>query len=436
MQKRFSKRKKFYLSDNFKVRISSLKKEQEINGNLLDINTEGISLAIDTNEKLNTGEEVILSFSHSHETFSNNAIILHQKITKISGKNKIRLGFKFISKTDTSQNRSKRQYNRYTCNEFFTISAWCHHPFLFQERIFFKIIELSPDGMTLHCSARNNFLIKNMPIQLNISIPGSVLYLVESKITNIRKVKNQDLLRLGVSYTSCPRDFKCSIGEYLLFTKQNLDSLSLAKQGYRTLKISGKLSFDYVSDKNEMINVLKLRLKAYRKDYESFESLSYMDLTDQFDNLSRHFFYRINNIYVAAGRITFLEGNFERSQLYSQYKMKLPQWVLKSNVVEITKLCVDPDYRNTDIFLNLLKTCLLIAAQTGHDYILGVADDMMSSYKRIGFEPLEAKTYIKEHGVTLQAMILKVNTLLKGEGISTPLYQKFKVVDDYLSEHK
>jgi len=437
IEKRKLKRRKFYLSENLKVELRSQK--STIEGSIIDMSPEGVGIAVEENDIFKVGDFLKLEYKFTcKRSYHTVGIVVSKQKARISGKKMLKLGIKNFSERHTQPPKEIDRANaRLKTNSFLTVAAWCEHPFIFNERLFFLVKDFSPEGATLHTSLRNNILLKNMCFILNICISTHGVFTIKCKIKNIRLLKNDNRFRIGIEFILPPTDFKCALGEYLLITHPKENPRSLSKMGFRTLRISSNLNFDYINSKEEMNELLNLRLAAYSADNPNLKKLKPADMLDKFDAYSRIFYCRSHGKMIASGRTTFINNDPSRSEIISKYDMKLPQNIFNKSLIETTKICILPEYRETDLFIEIMKQGLLIALQTGHKYIIGLSmDEQLATYKRMGFNTLGVSCFYKEHSVKINVIHIDLKEFKKGNSVSPIIFKKFKPVIDYFENRE
>ena len=61
----------------------------------------------------------------------------------------------------------------------------------------------------------------------------------------------------------------------------------------------------------------------------------------------------------------------------------------KEDCMEISRLCIDPDYRKSDLLLSLFNEILLIALESKRNHALVTAPkDTAANYKRAGYRDM------------------------------------------------
>jgi hypothetical protein len=118
-------------------------------------------------------------------------------------------------------------------------------------------------------------------------------------------------------------------------------------------------------------DILQLRLRAAQADGRLLQTNNIEKCRDRFDARSLHIKLILRDQLVAAGRLIFLNGQPERSEI-GQILTPLPDELVKSpGTVEISRVCTHPDFRRGHLLTLLLAECAWAAYQRGGSRLLG-----------------------------------------------------------------
>ncbi len=117
-------------------------------------------------------------------------------------------------------------------------------------------------------------------------------------------------------------------------------------------------------------------------------------MTDEWDRHARHLICELNGKIIAAGRIVYNNGIRTRSEHVS-YKVDVPEWLWKQGFVESSRVCTDPEYRGSELFVLMLQQIGRVIAQSGFRYLLmNCADSLVPIYKKtVGVRSLGHRFY-------------------------------------------
>lgn len=188
-----------------------------------------------------------------------------------------------------------------------------------------------------------------------------------------------------------------SISKFI-FSTSKASPLLLKKAGLYPKKLKNYLSSKSVTDYEEYIKVLELR----RLCYSSVNKAKLTDSLDKFsselDKISRIIALYHNEEIIASATMTF-PNNEEvlldtESPLEGGYPESFPN---KIDCIEISRLCIDPDYRLTNGIVKIYKYICKIFLSSNRRYLVTSADqELLKSYIKIGFKKTDL---VYEHKV-------------------------------------
>ncbi len=117
--------------------------------------------------------------------------------------------------------------------------------------------------------------------------------------------------------------------------------------------------------------ILQLRLRAAQADGRLLQTNNIEKCRDRYDKAALHIKLILRDQLVAAGRILFLHGKRESSEI-CDVLVPLPDEIVSvPDVVEISRVCTHPDFRRGYLLTLLLAECAWTAWQRGGRMLLG-----------------------------------------------------------------
>ncbi|WP_176736500.1 GNAT family N-acyltransferase [Oligoflexus tunisiensis] len=118
-------------------------------------------------------------------------------------------------------------------------------------------------------------------------------------------------------------------------------------------------------------DILQLRLRAAQADGRLLQTNNREKCRDSFDAQAVHIKLILRDQLVAAGRLLFLDGQRERSEI-SSVLVPLPDTLITApGTVEISRVCTHPDFRRGHLLTLLLAECAWAAFKRGGRMLLG-----------------------------------------------------------------
>lgn len=287
------------------------------------------------------------------------------------------------------QGRDRRATKRWSCSSDFMPNGVCPNPGKFNDFIFFKVIDLSSNGLRFQTSLRNKFLIPGMSLKATVTLPtvGSCLLNLKVQNADIIDKSGKEHLSVGCSFQNISKTTLEMIGQYVYQFGPQTSLSDIKESGLQLSQLSKGIEFKYVRTKEEFEQVIELRKIAYG---EAGKITSEDNLTDLYDARSRIIIGLFRGKVVASTRLIFneIDDQMEHEQFIT-LDSRVPR---KNDICEITRVCTHPEFRGADLLAGLLKYVALTVAQSGRRYILGSATSkLLGMYLKMGFKNLNIK---------------------------------------------
>ena len=369
--------------------IIKLDKQNAVQAQILDISANGIGIYHSTfnDELINKKIEVIFGDRKTYTLIG--TVNSFDKLNK-SGSGMSRVGVIFESKNLAKINRPKR----FNCSKKFPVVAYGEHPFRYNHTLLFQVADFSFNGMTLVGTAKENLLLPGAVILVNVMLPTMGEFEVLVEITNIRSLNSDNENKkfvIGAVFLNATPKFLVAISSYLILDLEiSANIKDLRENGFLIPNVNSAVIFSYVSSQEEWEQVLKLRLRAAQKEGRWVGEIDHWKLTDKYDKYSRHIICKVENKIVASSRLVF--NNKDPQRVEHGNVMEIPNQFWKDGFVEASRLCTDPDYRGSTLFLGFLQHVGRIVGQQNIRYVLmNCEDSLVPIYKRYGGETIGIK---------------------------------------------
>jgi predicted GNAT family N-acyltransferase len=343
-----------------------------------------IDLTSRGDEFLQVGSDVDLSINFARQKIYFSGLT----VAKIHLENNRKLiGFRWGSLSKVGDlKEEKRSEARFLGGQNFLLTGVAPNPALFNDLVYFDVVDVSKGGMQLATSTRNKSLIPGMVLESVISFPAIGRLTIRFKIVNIRiRSKNgENSLALGTQIIHSTGNGPETFGQYLLQFGIPVSVRDLRKEGFRVRSTQSAVDFSFVRARSEYNEVLDLRKLAYSEAGKFDESEPSAKMGDVFDAKSKILIARHRGKVVGSLRITFHAP--EEKNEYQQY-VELPKtFPGNDEMVVLSRICTHPEYRGSDLLYGLMKQCLLTVLQSKKRYLLGGASDaLIPLYVKLGF---------------------------------------------------
>jgi len=269
-------------------------------------------------------------------------------------------------------------------------------------------------------SARNKTIIPNLELQLKVSIPAGDEFFVNVKIEqtiNSNKPSEKDKYYVHVKFENTNSKFLQVMVEYILFCGVEVTPKELRENNLPVDIIENSLSYYYALDKFDMEKVIQLRkiglFETIKTDTENNDE-SYKDI---YDNYSRQVLCKVGKKPVACIRIIYNLRDKNKTEM-NQFVNEVPEWLWSKKFVEISKFAWDKEYRESDVFINMIRQIVRIVIESGHTHIIANAPEPLKPlYTKVGFIALnyQWKDEFEESKAKESLLILDAKGILTGE---------------------
>jgi c-di-GMP-binding flagellar brake protein YcgR len=283
-----------------------------------------------------------------------------------------------------------REINRVPLGANFRPTAECQSPIQYDNTLVFHVLDISKQGARLSTSARNRSLLTGMTLEnLRFNLPSASFVLASSEITYVSPGSSDDTIILGIRFLSRSDDFATHLVKYLI-QFSSVDPASrisaIRTAGFNPKTIKSHVLYEYADTLEDYRQVLELRARAYKRSGKVAEDTPAAQMSDVFDLNSRIIVAKVGSRVVGSVRVTFCNTMTDRFELDDS--ITLPQKLPRLETAEVSRLCVDDDYENTDIVLGLIERCAEICMKTGMKYVFtSSVKSMVEYYKKIAFFP-------------------------------------------------
>lgn len=197
--------------------------------------------------------------------------------------------------------------------------------------------------------------------------------------------EDKNFWEINLKMLNASKKLKSLIGNYA-FQFCNCKNLEEIKQ--RNLLISttrNSIKFGFVSSDDEYKQVLSLRKIAYSKEGKVPENILDEEMGDEFDKRSLILIGKHRDKVVASLRLIYHKSEDKMEhELFFKLPEKFPPRV---DILEVTRVCTLPEFRKSDLVMNLFRHCAIANALTQKRWIIGSSTKkLFPLYQRLGFK--------------------------------------------------
>ncbi|MEM7216832.1 MAG: PilZ domain-containing protein [Pseudomonadota bacterium] len=344
----------------------------------------GIEILVRRNDGIAKGDSVDLTLLIGGQRTNFKGLIVEDDLPH---DDHVRIGVRFVQKSTASNNATeKRKSTRWNCSGQYHPTAVSVNPVKFNDYLYFKIRDISPEGMQLLTSLRNKFIVPGMSFELQASFPSIGQTQIPVSVSRIGFTldNGKDYLSIGVSFQSLEKSSRSIIAQYLLQFAEGVSLKKLREGNFLPKSVGSAVNYSFVSSDSTYKEVLNLRLAAYKKAGKIEQDITADKLSDLFDARSRILTGTIDGKLVSTARVTFAEqGQKFEIEKVVDWPADFPS---RETTVEVSKACTHPSFRGSDLFLSLVREIAIVCIQSRRDWvIIGSTPELLKTYKSIGF---------------------------------------------------
>ncbi len=405
-------------------------KSNTYQGKIVNLNSKGIMIEFECkNLNLVTKgsyiENIKILYEKKEIGFIKNSILCHSSLYQ----GVCVIGVRFEQTIAEVVNENKitdiRNKLRLKINETKPITGYFKHPFKFDDKIFFTVIDINKYGMKVCTSIRNRMLLPGAIYEnVTLQIPTCKDVIIVTKTVNVDVESIPDKIILHLNIMNQSSIYDSEIAKYYLTfhqTNSNDKIHSLKRAGFIPKKIKERIEYGYMQTIEDYHKVLELRVKAYSQIGKIPKNSTPQDMSDLFDANSNIIIAKLHNQIIGSVRMTLCENINDKYELDDS--IEIPKRFNRLKTIEISRLSVDPDYQNTDVVLGLLERCTQLVLQRNLTHVItSCIDEMVPYYYKLGFKKQGITFQLKTlHNIPHHFLALNIKTVRTSYDLN-PLY--------------
>lgn len=330
----------------------------------------------------------------------------------------------------------RRRQARWTCWPDYTPTATCPTPGVINDHVTFKVKDISRKGMQLTCSLRNKLLVPGMSLNLtaNFGVDGVFHTNVLVRRVGFASESGRDRLSVGVSFEEFTPRMRSIVGQYLIQFAENTSLASLSADGLWPVSVSNAVNFSYLTTKQEFERVKQLRKLAHEADANLNQDVTIDDMGDRFDSSARIIIGTHHDGHmVCTARVLFNTGD---EPLEHEELVELPPGLpRKTEMVEISRLAIHPEYRHGDLLVGLFEFMTITSVHERRYVLMSCLERMIPFFSRVGFSSLDVSYKSKLFNEEGYVLFGDIHQIILGWDVN-PIYWNlvYRRVTEFLIE--
>jgi class 3 adenylate cyclase len=297
------------------------------------------------------------------------------------------IGVEFL--TDTNEYVARPP--RYAVHPEFAPQLHCMDPLDPNRSVFFRVVNISENGMLLLSSLSNKHLLPGLSLKnATLSIPGQEPLRLSVFIANTRRSQFEGMFELGAAVEGDRTEYTSLARRYISILSPGSSDREPMADALEPIVLSKSLkqglSYRIVKDSKDYEKVLKLRFKAYGAHGKVKTGSRWQDQGEGLENEGTIVAGFLGSKLISTVELRFSDTSIPFRMLKYFPDGKLP---LEANrrTVEFNKLAIHPSAQGSDILIGMFQRIHSICVgKGGYDVIIAATDKLAPLYMRVGFK--------------------------------------------------
>lgn len=302
---------------------------------------------------------------------------------------------------------------RWQCSPYLSPSCVINIPHELYGKICLKVENLSKDGLGLITDQPFAPLISGMRLDGIIHFPGLGEKQVKLELRWVKKMSDGPInfIRLGAKVIKSSPSYLPCIGQYLFQYVREAAVASIWQAGILIQSVASGVTYSFVQSEEDYRAVLELRKETYPWAQLSNQKIRLEDLGDVYDTRAKILHARHHEKSVGSLRLVFHDGDDCLEMLEHMDSKLIPaDFPSKESLVEVTRICISPDYRKGDLMLGMLKMAIVTMLQHGRDWMVGGSEtELLPYYNALGAKVTDLKYQWDRGGISTEVTVIIFN---------------------------
>lgn len=293
-----------------------------------------------------------------------------------------------------------------------------NHPFFYKQTHFFSVESVSSHGLSITNIAANCLLFSGMRVKLKLGISDHD-ETVEGVVSEVGLTESNQL-RCFVRILDMGKQASKEFTQYL-FQHLDITPQDLKQAGFDSYCIKELIYFKFVETQEEYEEVLRVRRLNYSGNKKVDADAPLQKLSYFFDQYSKILMvYHCEKLIGSAALILGEPGKQPTEIATLLSSDEVAQLPAEEITAEVACLCLNKEYRNTDILHGIFEQLYINTVMAGRSYLVVSSDNvLLRLYKRIGFKET-GFSFIqpKYNDLPMKVLLVDALTAKWGKGMS------------------
>ena len=277
----------------------------------------------------------------------------------------------------------------------------------------FKVENLSRVGLQLLTTQPPGLLIPGLRLPGVVQFPGLGPEPVTLELRWLRPNSSsaQQEFYLGARIIEAAPSYGASAGQYLFQHISGIAAAEVRSAGLLVPSVASGVTYEFAQSSEDYRDVLELRMKTYPWVQLSSQAIEPEEMGDIYDTRANILIARHQGKCVGSLRIVFHRPGDMLEMLEHVENAPVPDWFPQNeDLVEVTRICVDHNYRKGDLLLGMFKQVLLVMLQSNKWWLVGGSEEgLLPYYKALGAKVTGLEYQWARGGMTTAVSVLTIN---------------------------
>jgi hypothetical protein len=315
----------------------------------------------------------------------------------------------------------RREAFRLPLTPSLSLNAKVMHPYIYGHWCGLRVSDVNKEmGLAFLSTDPSILIFEGMELQVHFELASHRRTPMKVRVTWVHAA-SADQVKFGAACVDLDWSLHNGLCDFLLYSRQWTPA-RLRQAGFRSQFVKSRLRFRSVKTMDDYAEVLELRRNAYVGAGKKPQGTTLEEMASKLDGQSRILMAHHQDKLV--GTLTFTFPNSEDLLLDSEacfpgkkYPVAIPP---KTNLIEVSRLCIHEEYRSTDLLQGMFEHGIKHFLLSDRHWLLSSAvAELLPMYERIGFFGLKASyRHTALNNQEHHLIMAHRNTFLSGSGMN------------------
>ncbi len=303
-------------------------------------------------------------------------------------------------------------------SESYPLIGYLFKDFHYLERSIFHLLKLSAKHAVVEVHDKDHIFFPHQKVELLFSVQSLKMDKLKASIVQIQP-SSKNTITLTLKIEQLTKSLEADLVNQLVINP-NVTLETIRNAGFKIKNVAHHFRFRFVKTQEEYEQVLALRFAAYKSAGKVTAETNIGSMAAPLDHISRILIALHGDKVIASVSLSFPETNDTTMDTERPLKGGYPDFIPpKIEMIEVARLCTDPEYRRGDLLLRMFENIYKVLASSNRKYLITSTDkNLWPLYKNLGFKKVGLRydhPYLA--GIEHEVILVHVNVATSGKGI-------------------